>query len=233
MNTSLLHRLFDFIAPRTCVMCGRRLFADEEMLCNVCRLTMNRTHFAKEPYDNEMAQLFWHKLPIERAAALFYYTSESGAEPIYKFKYYGREDVAEYLGELAAQEFMKHGFFDGIDIIVPMPLAKNRQRMRGYNQCEAIAKGVSRVTGIGVESSLLTRKRFERSNTRLSREDRIENVENAFTLNDVEALKGKHVLIIDDVITTGATVVSLGKEITEKSDGVKISVMSIGYTCKK
>lgn len=144
-------------------------------------------------------------------------------------KYRSHPETGELMGRMAAKEFATCGFFDGIDAIVPVPLAKNRQRERGYNQSLEIARGVSAVTRIPIISKALKRKSFAASQTKMNRWQRNENVEDVFLLTDGNAVKGKHILIIDDVVTTGATVISCATELM-KAGGTRFSVMSLGFT---
>ncbi len=147
-------------------------------------------------------------------------------------KYSGGKTLARYMGRMLAEEYSaaKQNFFEGIDVIVPMPLSTNRLRERGYNQAEEIAKGISDITGIAVDSSSTKRKRFKVSQTSLTRMEREDNVKGAFDCVLPERLNGKHVLLLDDVITTGSTVLALAGSILEKTNGVSFSVLSIGIT---
>lgn len=133
------------------------------------------------------------------------------------------------MGRMAAKEFAANHFFDGIDAIVPVPLAKKRKRERGYNQSLEIARGVSQITRLPIINNAVKRLSFKGSQTQMSRWQRNDNVEGEFILKDSEAVKGKHILIIDDVVTTGATVISCANEIG-KAGGVKFSVLSLGLT---
>ena len=132
------------------------------------------------------------------------------------------------MGRLMAKEVESSGFFDGIDLLIPIPLARSRQRQRGYNQCTMLARGVSEVTGIKVVESVIMREKFERSQTRLDRWERMENVEGLFGLRDPQSLQGKHVLLIDDVMTTGATICACSKPL-QQVEGIRISVLTLGF----
>jgi len=225
---SFWHRLLDLISPQLCVVCGKRLSAIEEVICIACNLKLPRTDFSKNPYDNEMAKLFWGQIPIERAAAFFYYESHSKtANVIYKLKYKSHPEIGPVMGRKVAVEFQRDHFFDGIDGIVPIPLTKKRFRQRGYNQSEEIAKGINEMTGIPIYTGIVKRTVFKGSQTRRRRWERQENVEYAFSLVDGEPIMGKHILLIDDVVTTGATVIACAKELC-KAGGVRISILSLG-----
>ena len=202
---SFWHRVLDLISPRICVMCGRRLSATEEVICNKCNFHLPRTVFAKDTYNNDMAKLFWGRLPIERASALFYYE--------------GHSETANII----------YDFFDGIDGIVPVPLTKARRRNRGYNQSEEIARGISEITDLPIYNDLVKRTVFQGSQTRKNRWERNDNVEHVFAANKPVPAHLKHLLVVDDVVTTGATIVACSSKLVQ-SDDIKISVLSLGLT---
>ena len=229
-ETSFLSRLLDLLAPRACAMCGQRLAVDEEVVCSMCNLHLPRTYFWQDAYDNEMARLFWIQLPVERAAAWMFYQPHSQAgNMIYDLKYRSHPETGEMIGRMMAEEMMADGFFEGIDLIVPVPLARKRQRQRGYNQSMEIAKGISQVTRIPIAGDVVRRNSFSESQTRKNRQGRQENVEGAFELVNAEKVSGKHLLIVDDIVTTGATIIACGKELAKARD-VKVSIASIGMT---
>jgi ComF family protein len=221
-------RLLDLISPRLCVICGHRLSVTEEVICSKCNLHLPRTFFQQDPYENVMAKLFWGQIPVERAAALFYFEAHAEtANIIYELKYRNHPEIGEVMGRMMARELQSTGFFDGIDAIVPVPLAKKRQRQRGYNQSVEIARGVSVVTGLPIYNKVVRRTVFEGSQTNKGRWERNENVEKVFELADDDNMDGKHLLIIDDVVTTGATVIACAKELVRAGD-VKVSVLALG-----
>ena len=225
-----LTKLLDLLSPRTCVGCGCRLSVEERSLCASCVFRLPYTNFSKNPYDNELARLFWGTFPIERAAALFYYSPKSQqARIVHTLKYGGRDDVAEHLGAMMARQFMIDDFFVGIDVIVPVPITRRRRWQRGYNQSECIARGISEVTGIPVVKDALCRKTFARSQTQLNVYERQDNVSDAFLLRNGSSLAGKHVLLVDDIITTGSTIKACAQQLTSVS-GIKISVAALGFT---
>ena len=225
-------RIVDFIAPRSCVICGRRLSPTERSLCSVCVLHLYRTTFQFTPEDNEMAQLFWGLLPVERTAALIYYEPRSEtAALIYKLKYGHRPDIGEDLGRIMAEEMKPAGFLDGIDILLPIPLSKKRYWQRGYNQSEMLARGMSEVTGLPVITKAVRRTNFRQSQTSLTRKERQENVEGTFVLRHPEQLENKHVLLIDDICTTGATLLACS-EVIRSIKGIRISILTLGFTKK-
>lgn len=230
IHYSILGRLLDAFYPQQCPVCGQRLYPPEGPLCSACNLHLPRTHFARQPYDNVMARLFWGRIPIERAAALFYYHAHAkSCSTIYQIKYGGREDLAINMGRMMAKEFDETGFFDGVNSILPIPLAWSRQFKRTYNQSERIALGIQEVTHLPILKGIVKRKTFRSSQTDKNFWQRRSNVEGAFSLLDTRKISHQHILIIDDVVTTGATITACARELL-KAEGVKISVASLGFT---
>jgi ComF family protein len=226
----MIASLLDFISPRSCRICGKRLSLYEQEICTVCNRHLPRTYFAEIPFDNNMSRLFWGKFNVGRVAALYFYESHSPASRlIYDLKYHGKRDLGLWLGSIVAKEFSAFDFFEDIDFIVPVPITWRRKWKRGYNQSYVIACGVADVTGIPIRNNLLKRVHFSCSQTRLLTSDRLRNVEGAFSMRNKEDVSGKHILLIDDIVTTGATVSSCAKEL-EKAGSGKISVLSIGCT---
>ena len=227
-HISFWSRLLDLISPRMCVVCGRRLSVTEEVICGTCNLHLPRTGFQQDPYENFMAKMFWGQIPVERVTALFYYEPHAEtANILYELKYKNHPEIGEVMGRMMAKELQRSKFFDGIDAIIPIPLARKRERQRGYNQSHELAKGISEMTGLPIYNKVVSRTAFEGSQTSLGRWERNENVENVFELTNADAIRDKHLLIVDDVVTTGATIIACSKELC-KAGGVRISVLSLG-----
>ena len=230
MKISFWARLLDLISPRLCVVCGSRLAVTEETLCSKCYLHLPRTDFGHDLYENVMAKLFWGQMAIEKATALFYYEPHAEtAQILYEMKYKNHPEIGVVMGRMMAKELMRSGLFDGIDAIVPVPLARKRERQRGYNQSLELAKGVSEVTGLPIANKVVRRTKFVGSQTQRGRWERNENVENVFELVNSDSISGKHLLLIDDVVTTGATIIACAQEM-RKASNVKFSVLALGYS---
>lgn len=240
MRPSILAKIIDLFFPRYCLVCGNRLAGEEEYLCVSCNLHLPRTDTWQNPYENEMAKMFWHQIPIEKACALFYYKGHAFTSDIlYQLKYNHRPEIATYMGKLLAQEGLRIHFFDDIDAIIPIPLAPNRKRQRGYNQSEEIAKGIAQLTHLPILTDVVRRNTFTESQTKKDRWQRLDNVSHVFELNPqypISQDKGKHFLVVDDVCTTGATLISCCQAIMKgispqekKKQGIKFSVLSIGW----
>lgn len=230
MSIGWLTRILDFIAPRQCVVCGNRLAPTERSLCSVCLLYLPRTTYQFTPDDNPMVQLFWHLTPIRRAAALLFYEPHSElARLVYALKYGQRPDIGEDMGRLMASEMLPAHFFDGVDLLLPVPLSRKRLRERGYNQSEQLAAGIAENTGLPVVNGVLLRRHFHQSQTSLNRHERQENVADMFHLKNDAVLRGKHVLLIDDICTTGATLTACADAL-KHVEGIRISVLTLGFT---
>ena len=177
MRTSLLRDTLDLFFPRTCAICGNVLAGGEEMICIKCLFRMPGTDTWKQPYDNEMAKLFWHLIPIERCCALFHHISHAtSARAVYQLKYMHHPEMGIYLGRMLAKKGLGIQFFDGIDAIIPIPLTRKREKERGYNQSLLIAKGIQQLTHLTIIKDAVRRKKFSESQTHKNRQERLENV---------------------------------------------------------
>ena len=229
MIISFWRRLLDLISPRRCVVCGHRLSVTEEAICSKCNFHLPRTGFHHNAYENEMARLFWAQIPIERATAFFYYEPHAQtANIIYELKYKHHPEIGCIIGRMLAKEIQPAGFFDGIDGIVPIPLTQKRLRQRGYNQSEEIAQGVSEITGLPIFKQAVRRTVFKGSQTNKGRWERHDNVEHVFELVDEKAVCDRHLLLIDDVVTTGSTCMACAKALCQAGN-VRISILALGF----
>lgn len=218
--------LLDFFFPRSCALCGKRLSLQEQHICLSCYIHLPRTMFHTTEHS-PLEKLFWGRLPIVRAASFFHY-SESTKEILLQLKYKDNPHIGEYMASQYAKEIVDSHFFDDIDVIVPIPLHWLRRIKRGYNQSEHIAKGISRVTGIPICTKAVKRNRNNKSQTRVMRHQRHDNVEDIFTLTRPEMLADKHILIVDDVTTTGSTINACAQEIA-KAPNTRISVLTLAF----
>lgn len=226
---SMFRGLIDLFFPRRCAMCGGELREDEDVVCLKCNIALPRTFFWNNPYDNVLSKLLMGFVPIEKCSSLFFFTPRSeSAQLVYELKYYGGSATARALGRMLANEMLESGFFDDIDAVTFVPLTAGRLRERGYNQSEMIARGVCDVIGKPLVRGAVIRTTFGGTQTRKSSRARNENVADAFKLVDESGIAGLHLLLVDDVVTTGATVRACGKELL-RAEGVRVSVASVGY----
>ena len=230
MKTYWLTKLFDTIAPRFCAVCGERLSVTESLLCARCHLHLPYTGFEATPLDNAVARTFWGHFPVERATSVFYFHPHSDlSRMVYALKYSGQPEIGEKMGIIMGRRLSDKRFFDGIDAIIPIPLTRGRQWHRGYNQSMEIARGLHDVTGLPIWNKVVRRTKFAASQTSMRGWERRTNVEGRFVLTDGKRLQGRHVLLVDDIITTGATIISCALALSEAGD-VRISVLSMGVT---
>ena len=221
--------LKELLFPRYCKVCGQRLMRSKQHLCLGCLVDLPRTHYEQQP-ENLLMQHFLEWPEVVRATAYFYYYKEGKySSLIHHLKYYDHPEVGTYLGRLAANELRQSGFFDGIDLIIPVPLSKKKQRKRGYNQCDYIARGISEATGIAVETRCIERTIDTDTQTRKGSAERWKNTEGIFHVTKPTLLKNKHVLIVDDVSTTGSTLHSCISALLTVP-GVHISVFALAKT---
>ena len=217
--------LIDLIFPRHCCVCGETLSRQECDICLNCLYTLPKI----EPHHKkEIEQIFWGKIDIERAASFMYYRKGSPYNALmHKLKYKDVPEVGTRLAEMAAKELMDSGFFNGITRIVPLPLSKKKQRKRGYNQSEHIARGFADILNVPVMTDIIIAEKGHETQTNKGIHERWLNTQGIFSAQDKDCLKDKHVLIVDDVVTTGATLLSAALTIADVP-GIKISLATLG-----
>ena len=196
--------ILDFLLPRRCCMCRNRLSKQEKYICFSCLMNL--------PFTN-------------------YHTVEHNILEKHNIKYYGRPHVGTYLASIYADTLKESLFFDDMDAIIPLPLHWRKQLKRGYNQSHYIAKGIKNVTGLPILNNVVKRVGNNTSQTRFNAHQRMENVKDIFHLKHPEKIAGKHILLVDDVTTTGATLVSCAKELA-KAPNVRISILTLAVASR-
>jgi ComF family protein len=221
----------DFISllfPRKCYACGNHLVRNEKLICTECYVVIPRTNYHILT-DNPVAQLFWGRCMIEKAAAFSYYNKGSRIRKlIHSLKYKGIRELGYELGRIYGLSLDSSGFMDDIDLIIPVPLHPEKERVRGFNQSEIISLGIADAANLPVEVKSLVRKKVSATQTKRSRYERWTNVEGIFEVIDPHAIAGKHILLVDDVITTGSTVESCVNELL-KTEGMRVSVVALAF----
>jgi ComF family protein len=225
--------LLDFINlifPKVCPACGELLVKNESVICSGCLYALPKTDFHLER-DNPVAKTFWGRVRLENATS--YYSYQDGSylrRLIHELKYRGFQEIGEELGRQFGNE-LKTTAFDESELIIPVPLSKRKKKKRGFNQSECIARGLSFSMEKTVNTTAVIRTRNTRTQTNKSRYERWLNVEDSFQVIDAPALQQKHILLIDDVVTTGATIEACASEILKVKD-TKVSVATLGVVLK-
>ena len=224
---SYLNAIINLFYPKACVGCGVSLLREEEFLCVSCEMELPINPFLEEK-NNELKTVFAGRLPLVMANTFLYFSKNGIAQRlIHSLKYEDRQDVGRLLGYRFGQELAKLNTltFDGI---IPLPLHPNKEKSRGYNQCLSIAEGLSEALNCVVLDNVVQRDVENPSQTKLNRAKRWDNVRGIFSLINPDAIANKHVLLIDDTLTTGATLESCGTEIL-KGSGTKLSIATLAY----
>lgn len=223
-----LHQLLNkYFAPQHCCICQEQLLDKENVMCHRCSTLIRCSNFPDDMLS-PIARLFWGIAPIIRGGVLFdYQPDEPVSNILTSIKYKGKIEVCRKMGKAVAGFYMDRQFFEGIDVIVPVPLSRKRYSRRGYNQSEEIARGIADVTGLSVDSQSVLRIVDNSTQTHLTQAERMANVEGIFCVKRPEMLRGKHILVVDDVITTGATVGEVLRTISASVPDASFSVMAL------
>lgn len=225
--------VFDTLFPTFCPICGNRLLRAEQYICATCLLHLPFTNYHGLPENPielllaDMGERF-----IRANSFIFYIRGSKPTEVFFEFKYRNHPQIAVYMGQLMAKDVNKSNFFNEIDAIVPIPLSPKRLHERGYNQSYMLAKGIAKETHLPILTHAVIRKHFHQSQTRLNKEERYENVKDAFRVARPELLRDKHILLVDDVLTFGFTLRSCIREIL-KIENTRVSIMTLGTAYKK
>lgn len=222
MKLNIIDSIIGLFYPEVCAACGTPLFKWEKLVCTCCRHLLPKTGYAMSE-DNPLARLFYGKVSLKAVTACFFFSKDGKVQHlIHELKYKGNADAGVFLGQELGKSLLEAPLFQGLDYLVPVPLHPKRERERGYNQSKMIAQGVAEVTGIAIGEDFLIRSVSTATQTHKSREERWQNVKDIFELRHREWLEGKYVLLIDDVLTTGATLEACALRLSEVP-GVTVS----------
>ena len=208
--------------PHVCTGCGTDILSQENVLCMRCVDAMPETNFEIHP-DNPVEKIFWGRLPLAGATAQFYFTKESLMQHLmHQFKYKGNRDLGFQLGKMMGEQILKSGRFE-VDALIPLPLFPAKEKRRGYNQAAVLCEGMAESMHIPVLDRAIIRPQHTETQTKKGRIERWKNMEGKFVLSDPGVVCNKKLLLVDDVVTTGATLEACGNELL-KAGNVRLSV---------
>lgn len=230
MMSDYLRSLWRMLFPSSCLSCGSRLLSNEQYVCTLCTINWPRVYLGHDVRDNEVVRRYWGTFPAESAAAAFsYFPGGELTRVIHTMKYRNRPDLCRFMGRLMAATPQIMQIVSSADVLVPVPVSKERRRERGYNQSELLCEGISSVAHLPVRAEALRRVSFVESQTALSRAERVKNVKGAFALGDVAGLEGRHVVLVDDILTTGSTTLECLHVLGGVRD-IKVSIVALALT---
>lgn len=224
---TILNELSHLFFPNCCPVCDNKLLPSEEGVCLQCLHKLPKTNNFNEP-DNPAETLLAGRFPFERVATFCVYTKQGVLQPlIHQLKYNNKKEIGVLLGKLFGKDLQGSDFIRTVDFIVPVPLHPKRQKERGYNQAEIIADGLSETTFIPVSNGNLIRAIFNPTQTKRTKTQRWENVKDIFDVLNPQLYSGKHLLLVDDVITTGSTLEACAHALHKNND-VRLSIATLG-----
>jgi len=220
--------LSDIVYPKVCPCCDSSLSLQEHDICFKCRVSLPFTDF--HTYDNNpVAQAFWGKIPIEATTALLHFQKAGMVQSLlHELKYRRKKDIGIFLGKQLAYQLSEHPVFQTVDKVIPVPLHPKKQRKRGYNQSSIIAQGFCSIHRAKLSENVLIRNHFTATQTKKNRWQRWNNVDGRFLLKYPKLINEKHILLIDDVVTTGSTLEACAKVLLT-AQNVRISIATVAF----
>lgn len=220
--------LFGLLFPNLCNACGASLFLGEKLICTKCLFDLPLTDYHLYQENKVMKQL-WGRVPLNAAMALLYFRKGAKAQRlIHSLKYNGKTDVGMLLGSMIGERIKLDSIYSDIDFIVPVPLHHQKLRSRGYNQSSFIAEGIAQTINIPFKEEILIRTISTESQTRKNRFSRYENMKAVFKVPETDQITGKHILLVDDVITTGATLEACANALLVQG-ALKVSIAALAF----
>jgi len=226
LKNSVLHILF----PHVCDGCGSDIVNEESNLCMKCIAELAETNFHLHA-NNPIEKIFWGRLPIVGATAQYYFVKESLMQRLmHQLKYKGNRELGKQLGRLMAYDLQKTNRFNKPDYLVPLPLFASKEKKRGYNQATILCEGMAEVMNVQIAKDVITRTQYTETQTRKGRIERWQNMEGKFELLKPEKIRDRNILLVDDVITTGATLEACGHELLQAAP--KLSIAALCYASR-
>ena len=222
----MFHDLISLFYPRVCQICESSLVKSEAVICLNCIHQLPVTNFLQHN-DNPVKKVFYGRVDVENATSLLHFKKKSAVQKlIHQLKYKGQQEIGTYLGKWMGEELTKSQLFKDIDLVIPVPLHKIKQRKRGYNQVEKFGREIASALEVPYLDDVLLKRSTSSTQTIKARLSRWGDIEETFVLSSPETISGKHILLIDDLITTGATLEACSN-VLKQSKNVKISIASM------
>jgi len=226
---NFLKDIFNVFFPKVCLCCHEQLSSNEITVCLTCRHDLPLTNFSFEA-ENLVEKSFYGRIPIENATALFYFLKKGKVQQlIHELKYNKQQQVGNFIGNWLGDEIVESNRFKDLDYIIPVPLHRKKLKFRGYNQVTVFGESLAEKLNISYNSTILVKISSTKTQTKKLRLDRWKNVQELFFVQNNFDLKNKHILLIDDIITTGATLEACCKAFNT-IEGLKISIACMAYT---
>ena len=225
----MFHHLINLFFPRVCHLCDKPLLNGEEIICIKCRHELPVTNFSHYN-DNPVKKVFYGRVAVENATALLHFQKRGNVQKlIHKLKYKGQQEIGIFLGKWAGEELINCQQFNKVDMVIPVPLHQKKLKIRGYNQVAGFGKEIAFSLQVPYVDDVLVKKSFSTTQTLKERLSRWGNIEETFVIKDSQKIKGKHLLLVDDLITTGATLEACARTL-EQAENIKISVATMAIT---
>jgi len=229
INTrKLFNDFIHLLYPHNCAGCGSDLLENDQSICIHCYANLPDTNYAALP-GNPIEKIFYGRLNAEQATAGYYFSKSYALQRlIHQLKYNGNIEVGHQLGQWLGLQLQKSNRFNAVDALIPLPLYPSKEKKRGYNQATVLCEGIAEIMNIPILNNVVLRKRYTDTQTKKGRAERLKNVDGSFEVGEPLALQQKHVLLVDDVITTGATLEACGLAIKE-TDNVRLSIATLAW----
>ena len=226
---NILRNIFDLFFPEECLSCGTLTEVQGKFLCLFCLSELPLTHYSRQP-KNQLETTFIGRIPLKAATSLLYFERKGTVQKlIHQLKYKGKSDLGVFFGHWLAHEMKQSNRFDGIDFVVPVPMHPKKEKERGYNQVLGFASAIAKGLKAELRTDVLTRVKNRKTQTSKNRFDRLKILENDYQLHGSCDIENTHILLVDDIITSGATIEACGTQLM-KSFGVQLSLASMAFT---
>ncbi|HLK30791.1 MAG TPA: phosphoribosyltransferase family protein [Puia sp.] len=225
----IVHSFSHLFFPHSCAGCGNDIISEGQILCIKCSSQLPLTGF--ELHDNNpIEKSFWGRVSINNGMSLLHFTKDSILQNLlHQFKYKGKKEIGFYFGKMMGNAILKSGRFKNIDALIALPLFASKEKRRGYNQSTVLCEGMSEILHIPILKNAVIRTTATETQTHKTRIERWQNIEGKFEIKNIPSLQNKHILLVDDVTTTGATLEACIIELL-KAENIKLSIATLAST---